>query len=311
MPPPLPPLPLGAECKIASQCGSNAHCSREYEGFPGGYCTRTCDESDPGSCGSNGACSELFFVPQLNNMDNTSRCFVRCSTQSDCRAGYSCVFAPPSNLSVCMPDPSNAGDCDPTAGDGTCTKARGGQGICFRYRLGTAKDGTCVGETCLLGAGTCPPDQFSSLQECVIVDLRQDGIAAPGDLHDKYVGGFCEFLGGAYLDADGGVTPVPDGVECHPNFGGLQMMHFPNICIDGDNCDLQVIDSTGDNLCHPVCYPDGPPDGGVLPDGGTFPPPCATTCKRIWGSNVNLGLCVPDAQDMGPADMDAGSSDAN
>lgn len=99
-PPPPPKKPTGASCSADSQCSTNG-CA--LNGWPGGYCTRTCTTGDV--CGTGGVC--------LETSDGDTFCVAQCpnpGSQSTCRSGYGCYpFASPRTDGYCAPLPQNAG----------------------------------------------------------------------------------------------------------------------------------------------------------------------------------------------------------
>jgi hypothetical protein len=320
LPLPPPPLPVGSACRIAAQCGSNGVCASTFDGFPNGYCTTGCEQD--GDCGNGHICTGLDKILRDDTRIRPQQCFVGCTSSADCRTdGYACVLATP-GIGVCAPDEPTRGVCDPTAGDGTCTTALGGPGACIRYRTGSGNAGTCE-TACTLGSGTCLPIK-SQPGECIVIDQRNGGVASSGAFGDKYVGGVCQQVNNIISRDDGNVVAVAEGEECLFAIDSLPPLHFDNICVDGSQCDIRadgiryltirsfvstpVTDPTGDNRCHPLCYPDGPPDGGVIPDGGSVATPCDGICKPLWGNDVNLGLCVPNPPAMAEVSFDAGSA---
>jgi hypothetical protein len=74
---------LGTTCTAASQCqassGSAPICFTQMQG---GYCSQFCQSQ--ADCGPNGLCTDSVF-----NSD-TSQCYQRCNSNSECRTGYSC-----------------------------------------------------------------------------------------------------------------------------------------------------------------------------------------------------------------------------
>ena len=264
--------PIGGVCTNSSDCEIGKICAIKYSGlsFPQGYCTKLCSPAND-TCGANSFCLD----PRVDGLSPI--CVASCNSESVCRGsdGYSClVFG---SQGACFPRlPDNYPDlCDPMIGDGTCATA-GHPGGCFRYRYGSGNAGLCHA-SCVLGTGTCPspaaPDGGSTTpQHCVASNEQMNGF------NDKFVGAVCVSIS----------DEVAPNFECLSSDGN----HYPEGCVDGYECDVRT---NGDKKCHPFCYPDGAPDGGV-PDGGTEAGGCSdvgSTCTRIWGDNVNLGLCIP------------------
>jgi hypothetical protein len=102
-----PDLSLGAvghACTAPGDCATG-YCLTESSApsYVGGYCTlRNCD-ADGGVCPSGSDCSGGGAI-------GSTACFVRCSDNSNCRAGYHCC--PDFNhLKVCVPTTNTAISC--------------------------------------------------------------------------------------------------------------------------------------------------------------------------------------------------------
>jgi serine protease len=86
---------VGAACtdatKLTACAGISAYAPDPecIETFPGGYCSRRCDDN---VCGANGICDELDCEGTPCNV-----CLQRCVSDSQCRTGYICV------LDTCVP----------------------------------------------------------------------------------------------------------------------------------------------------------------------------------------------------------------
>ncbi len=128
---------VGIECVHAFQCGNDANCLGEAWGFPGGYCTTSCSNSD---CPENSACDTL----QGYNV-----CLSSCATREDCREGYDCLPSSAGDL-VCMPSCTVLGcgsgeRCDETSGDCYHDGPSIPGGAC-ENSLECAMDGWCLQE---------------------------------------------------------------------------------------------------------------------------------------------------------------------
>jgi hypothetical protein len=78
----------GRACTAPTQCpGPNPVCATDANGFPGGYCTAIC--SNTNECGSNGICVD----EDPNDSSNPLVCLRRCtgSGMGSCRTGYACT----------------------------------------------------------------------------------------------------------------------------------------------------------------------------------------------------------------------------
>jgi hypothetical protein len=94
---PLPDGRVGKACKADSDCGGAlGSCATDLladgvfgitrERWParGGYCTLMCEENS--DCGAGGVCLMQMF----DSIGADTICYARCSSQDDCRDGYSC-----------------------------------------------------------------------------------------------------------------------------------------------------------------------------------------------------------------------------
>ena len=96
-------LAVACQPKIGDSCTTSTNCSATGDRLcditePGGYCTIF--NCEPGSCPEEAACinfgTEISPVSGCATGDGTSPyqrafCLFRCSSDSDCRAGYACV----------------------------------------------------------------------------------------------------------------------------------------------------------------------------------------------------------------------------
>jgi hypothetical protein len=82
---------IGDACTTALQCSSSGSrlCDMTQ---PHGYCTLVgCDE---GTCPSEAVCVKFWpkvAMPQDSDRLGTNYCMYKCTTNSDCRSGYSCL----------------------------------------------------------------------------------------------------------------------------------------------------------------------------------------------------------------------------
>lgn len=128
---------IGIPCVHDFECGIQASCLTPGWGFPGGYCTTSCDNE---VCQESGSCSRFR---------GSEMCFASCDTRDDCREGYDCLAGTLGEL-LCMPSCTVLGcgpgeRCDELSGDcyhdgpsipgGACTDS-----------LQCAMDGWCLRE---------------------------------------------------------------------------------------------------------------------------------------------------------------------
>jgi hypothetical protein len=77
----------GGACSKPSECAANANdpvCLDDEHGFPGGYCSEWCDLAVP-DCAGDAVCADIGLKSKHGV------CLDGCSTDSECRVGYSCV----------------------------------------------------------------------------------------------------------------------------------------------------------------------------------------------------------------------------
>jgi len=105
------PGATGDECWQPNECAANANdpvCLDEGHGFPGGYCSEWCDLA-ASDCAGDAVCADIG----LKSAHGV--CLDGCTTDSECRVGYSCVDKGYSSK-VCVLGPeadcTNAGDDD-------------------------------------------------------------------------------------------------------------------------------------------------------------------------------------------------------
>ncbi len=74
---------VGDPCTTPKDCGSGLCLNQEST--PGGYCTQQCIPADRESCPEGTICVNLRDDKTLS-----AACFLRCTRDDDCRAGYTC-----------------------------------------------------------------------------------------------------------------------------------------------------------------------------------------------------------------------------
>jgi hypothetical protein len=74
----------GTACAVDGDCASPNTCHKD---LPGGYCTQTC--SRPGQ-----TCGTGSVVAYCAKNGGTLRCSAYCTSNADCRAGYTCEDVP-------------------------------------------------------------------------------------------------------------------------------------------------------------------------------------------------------------------------
>lgn len=105
---------VGEPCSTATDCAEppRATCFTTVSGggfvpdmvFPGGYCSRGCDESEGDDCGGSGTCATLSSAGgMISSMFQF--CAKPCTTEADCRnaEGYRCHVVFPGFPGVCVP----------------------------------------------------------------------------------------------------------------------------------------------------------------------------------------------------------------
>lgn len=161
--PPLAPSELFGPCVEDWQCpGEGAICRRATDGWPGGYCTRPCEDRTP--CDHRG----VYHHCATREGATQAYCERRCLNGIDCgRSGYTCAGELPPSGGVCIAVCSSDEQC-------------GGGTVCNRY------SGACV---------ESPPTGAVTGEPCAEADDCQSGqcvaeVNAAG-VPTGWVGGYC------------------------------------------------------------------------------------------------------------------------
>lgn len=107
-----PPEDVGESCTSGETCDAGV-CFPAAEGWPGGYCTGSCNPTVAEPCGSDGVCLVISDAPNV--------CLDACADGGDCRDGYECN----EDVGACAPEGSGGGG---TSGGGTSGGGTGGSG---------------------------------------------------------------------------------------------------------------------------------------------------------------------------------------
>src|SRR5690348_4789863 len=93
---------IGAACSADADCSSGTCLTPDkFPAYPGGYCSqRACTTTCP---------AESFCVTGAAAMG--SACLKLCTTQADCRSGYSCCTEASQGMKVCAPSTGTALQC--------------------------------------------------------------------------------------------------------------------------------------------------------------------------------------------------------
>jgi hypothetical protein len=161
---------VGAACANAGACPPSWFCLRPQDGFPDGYCTRSCGQQGP-SCPGDAFCQVNFGV-----------CLDGCSEPSQCRQPrYTChnrMFGAPLAQSTCVPFTAAAHIGDPCQTFSDCTLG----GFCIEATNDQGEPTGFTGGYCSLpcgaaGAPACPegslcqsfgPNAAVCLDECAM-----------------------------------------------------------------------------------------------------------------------------------------------
>ncbi len=156
------PQPVGGPCTSSGSCQIGLTCKtvtqRGDVTYPGGYCSKPCTTQTDCGLGNDcvgGAQSTLQFYGEANGF-----CVAECpnaQTQSTCRQGYTCDFAPAGQTGICWLNP-----IPPFNGGGPATNS---------------------GNPCT--ANGCQPSSMNPLLNiCLKATLTDGGFSG-------YVGGYC------------------------------------------------------------------------------------------------------------------------
>lgn len=117
---------VGGPCTSTAGCaalGAGAFCATEADGFPGGYCSASCNTT---ACLAPGLCVSISATE--------ADCLSPCTVPAECRPGYTCFALQSGNGGVCFPKCTSDADCqepDPVCdlATGYCTaRPTGGMG---------------------------------------------------------------------------------------------------------------------------------------------------------------------------------------
>lgn len=91
---------VGDPCATADDCGGAPtwDCLTEADGFPGGYCTVSCEINSDCTISSNCDVADMMGDPGLT-------CSATCTTDEFCRPGYTCQPVQGTDESGCIPAP--------------------------------------------------------------------------------------------------------------------------------------------------------------------------------------------------------------
>ena len=98
------PGTVGGPCTAGTDCaalGATAFCAPMTDGFPGGYCSSSCDNATP--CAAPGVC--------VTTSATEADCLAACKVPADCRAGYTCFALKSGTGGVCFPKCTSDADC--------------------------------------------------------------------------------------------------------------------------------------------------------------------------------------------------------
>ncbi|EPX63001.1 hypothetical protein D187_006411 [Cystobacter fuscus DSM 2262] len=75
---------VGAACTSDEECGDMGFCITTAN-TPGGYCSESCFPGKDDTCPSGSTCVSTGARADV------SACFIKCTTNADCRTGYQCI----------------------------------------------------------------------------------------------------------------------------------------------------------------------------------------------------------------------------
>lgn len=134
------PGEVGASCTQNSDCGgANAECITKEQGWPNGYCTNACSDTQP--CPNGSECFKFT--------DDSTYCLKTCASKSECPGGYACY-----SVGACAPACIDDSECD--SGE-VCNKQ---SGLCEAAPCTATSCGS--GLKCDTASGKCVPDSGSA-----------------------------------------------------------------------------------------------------------------------------------------------------
>ena len=219
---------VGLECAHDFQCGTSASCLGQSWGFPGGYCTISCED---GSCPDNSVC---------DSFQRYDVCFASCETRGDCRDGYDCL-ASSTGETICMPSCTVLG-CEPGE---RCDEATGD---CF-HDGPSIPGGPCASSLeCSMDGWCLREERFGILDGFCGVRCDDDS-PCPLDFSCVKMSYFSFCLESCAQESD-----CRQGFTCHPSETD------PSVGLCWENC--KTAGCSDDEICnvYGLCGDDIPPN---------------------------------------------------
>lgn len=243
---------VGDACSNAGHCPAGGYCLTESgDGYPGGYCSLTCQPGNAGSCGDGAVCATFESGGRRQ-----ATCLRNCATDTDCRApGYVCEaswFGITLANKACVPGTranvavgascANAGACP--AGWFCLGEANGFPGGYCTRPCGGANQPACPGdafcqpdfEICLDGCsqdGDCRSPRYACAQRILGASLAQS-TCVPHNL-SAHVGDGCRLFSDCTLG--GYCIPERDESGARTGFdGGYCSASCEGGCATGSLC---------------------------------------------------------------------------
>jgi hypothetical protein len=215
----------GQSCWQPSECTANKNdpvCLDDWHGFPGGYCSEWCDLAAQ-DCSGDAVCVKIG-LKSVNGV-----CLDGCSTDSECRVGYSCVPKGPNGEKVCVLGP-----------EANCTNVSDDD----KDSLTDCEDPDCQGKP------ECVPGPKAAGQPCTASNECYAGQKDPiciDELHWSWPGGYCtEFCNFGDACGPGSVCTqwlgFPSGAgtcmrvcltdsQCRPGYACLDIGMKDKVCV--------------------------------------------------------------------------------
>jgi hypothetical protein len=141
-------VPIGAPCSQgANNCTFAGFCIDQSQGFPGGYCSESCNGM---MCPPNASC---FDVGMMNSI-----CLEDCMNTNDCRMGYECDLLGINPQRVCWPiPPASTNPMGAPVGSACMMDSDCVSGLqCLQVPGGGFPGGYCTKEYCDPNTNPCP-----------------------------------------------------------------------------------------------------------------------------------------------------------
>lgn len=261
---------IGGACGATLPCPDGLQCLPTPDGT--GYCTSTCDSSDPAcscaaiACRPGSACTERFGAPA---------CFDACTSDAQCGAGQQCW------VGVCQPACATNAQC---GDDASCSGGRCTANACCTTTSMTCPLPQCASHACVGGSCAIPLDALGGCP------------AGLSCLRTPDRAGYCTFTcDPASTSCNCGSIACSGGSACNDRFGAPAC--FGACSIDGD---CSAGQQCWGGTCQPACATDAQCGDDAACAAGRCSPNACTMDGQCRGGACANGFCpIPVATIVG------------